>query len=89
MGLRGDWAYLRLPAAGPFLERLTTAAIELMTDHGVDEAFRRLGSLPTPLPQPMMTAFGALASREQMDAIARWDAANPMPVQVPSRMWWK
>lgn len=72
--------YLRLPATAPFLERLAIAAVELMADYGIDEAFRRLGSLPTPLPQPMMDAFGALASREQMDAIARWDAANPMPV---------
>lgn len=72
--------YLRLPAAGPFSERLAIAAVELLADHGIDEAFRRLGSLSIPLPQPMMDAFGALASREQMDAIARWDAANPTPV---------
>ncbi len=43
-GYLGSYRYLRLPATGPFLERLAIAAVELMADHGIDEAFRRLAA---------------------------------------------
>jgi hypothetical protein len=56
------------------------AAVELIADYGIDETFFRLGSLPSPLPPPVIDAFTALSGSEQLDAIGRWAEASPTPV---------
>jgi tetratricopeptide (TPR) repeat protein len=72
--------FLRLPAGGLFSQRMATAAVDLIADYGIDEAFLRLGSLPSPLPPPVVDAFAEMSGSEQLDSLGRWAEAFPTPV---------
>ena len=74
--------FLRLPAGGLFSQRMAVAAVDLLADYGIDEAFLRLGSLPSRLPPPVMEAFSGLSGNEQLDTLRRWAEASPTPVHM-------
>ena len=72
--------HLRLAGDGPFAERLSRAALELIADYGLDETFARLGALPPPLPLPISAGLAALPIDDQVTTLRRWRDACPAPV---------
>ena len=73
--------HLRLPIDGLFPGRLAAGAADLIAEFGFEEAFRRLGDLPTPLPPAISEAFAQMDLREQLSTIARLVESGPTPLQ--------
>lgn len=68
-----------LPGNDGFAARLDRAAVSLVEQEGLDEAFRRLSGIPVHVPEALLTALGALSRDEASATVLRW-AGMPSPI---------